>query len=453
MPELPEVETVKRYLEPRLNGLTLERIEVYRDANFIGGSDSFKVLEGHRINRLGRKGKFLLFFFDESHAIISHLRMEGKWFLKPKQAPREKHDIARFILNSEEDLIYNDTRKFGIMILADQATMIEEAPLSELGKEPWELSKEELLEGLSKRHGTIKEALLDQSLIAGLGNIYVDETLFASGISPRMEASKTDPNQAEEILIHSRAILEKAISLGGSTVHSYLFAPGARGKMQDALLIYGKEGEKCPKCGTPFRKIAIKGRGTTYCPICQSDKDRPLVYAVTGPIAAGKSTVADYLKEKGYEVLDADALVAGAYKDETITAKLEKELGTSDKKSLAKSASDPLIRKKLENILHPYVYERMLNRIHAKKGGKILLDIPLWKGSPLEEETDFLIFVGAKEEVRRERLIQRGKDPDLYLSINGKYPSNILAKKASLALDGSGSVQNLRKILADCPYL
>ncbi len=462
MPELPEVETIRRYLKGYAEGKTLLGLSVYRSKNFEGDIADYEVLKNQAIKEIARRGKFLIFRFNNGHDLISHLRMEGKWFVVPKDEPQGKHDIARFILDGDSDLVYNDTRKFGFLALRKDEGIYDVPPLSLLGKEPWDLSSKELLKGLkAKPKRQIKEALLDQTLICGLGNIYADETLFATHINPRKPSGELNLKNAEDVIRESKRILELAIDNGGSTVHTYAFARGKTGHMQTYLKAYGREGYPCPECGAPLRKIAIGGRGTTYCPFCQKDRDRPLVYAVSGPIASGKSTVSKYLKDKGYAVYSADEIVASLYENPANSESLEKILGKScfsggkvdKKKAAALIAEDPEKKKELEDYIHPLVYKTIIEKLAKEKAEKVLLDIPLFAHSPYEEMTDFLIVISAPEEIRAERIKERGRNPEDYLSMNKGYPLGYLKKKAALLLDGSGSIEDLQKQLEACPYL
>ncbi len=460
MPELPEVETIRRYIGPRIVGRTLLGIDIYRFKNFEGRPEDYGILAGAKIDGLYRRGKFLLFSFENGYVLLSHLRMEGKWFLVEKDYPREKHDIALFRLDGPENLLYKDVRKFGFLALRKKEDAAEVPPLSELGPEPWDADPRQFFEGLNAKKGPVKEAILDQSLLSGLGNIYADEVLFDCGINPRTRADSLTPEEAAAMISSSGRILRLGIENGGSTVHSYAFAQGKTGHMQELLRAYGREGKPCVKCGAPLRKIRIGGRGTTYCPFCQREKGKPLVYAVSGPIASGKSTVAKILEKKGYRVLSADQTVDELYKDPAFSAMLAAYLeediltgGLVDKaKVLAKMESEGF-RKKLEDKVHGAVFDRLASEIERQSGGRVLLEIPLFAHSPYEDLTDFPIYVEAPAELRRERLAARGVDPDRYLLLNKGFPGSYLKKKASLVLDGSGSPADLEKQIDACPYL
>ncbi len=462
MPELPEVETVRRYLEPRIKGQSVLALHIYRSKNFEGDVGKYQGLVGKKIEGLDRHGKFLVFLFEGENVLLSHLRMEGKWFLISKDEPVAKHDICRFVLSGNQDLVYNDTRKFGFLALRDKANYVNEAPISALGKEPWAMEGKELYALLQKKKTKpVKEAIMDQTLMAGLGNIYADEVLFASLVNPRTPSVEITEEQAEKIVLESRRILDLAIEYGGSTVHSYAFAQGEKGHMQTFLQVYGKEGGYCKRCGAPLRKITVGGRGTTYCPFCQKEPNRPLVYAVTGPIASGKSSVVQILIDKGYSAFSADQTVGKLYEGPAVASSLSKALGQNvadkngqvDRKVLLSLMKDGVTKAKVEEVVHPLVYERFLSFLKSKRDGRVIIEIPLFAHSPYEDETDFLIYIGADEKTRERRLLDRNVDPKAYLELAKGYPAAYLRKKASLVLDGSKGLSELEKQIAECPYL
>jgi formamidopyrimidine-DNA glycosylase len=462
MPELPEVETIRAILEPIVKEKTIKAIRVFRDKSVLTGAKPFvKSLVGETFLSVSRMGKFLIFHLTHDKVVVSHLRMEGKYFEGVTGEPVDKHDILIYDFADGSDLRFNDVRKFGIIILTDEAHYKKEPPLSELGKEPWDLTKEELYEGLKKKRSEpIKEALLDQTLIAGLGNIYDDEVLFATEINPKANASSITLEQSERILKESRRILKEAIHNGGSTIRSYHPKEGVSGDMQNHLLAYGQGGKPCSRCGFPLRKIAIGGRGTVYCPHCQRIEGEPLIVGVTGPIASGKSTVTDYLVKKGYEKIDADAIVGELYGSDVLNEKLVAAFGSEaismskpNRAFLAKAAIDPSKKKLLEAIVHPEVYAEIEKRLLATKKSKVVLDIPLLIGGPLEEKCDLIIAVFADPKTQEKRLSERGKDPKEALLINKGWPRGAARKKAGLALDGNGSVDELTKQLDKASYL
>ena len=270
MPELPEVETVKNGLKTKVLNKKITNCQIlYKGIIAYPDKNAFiKEITNQTINDITRRGKFLVFHLD-SYYLISHLRMEGKYFIKDKEETISKHDHVIFTLNDAEELRYNDTRKFGKMHLVKKDEL-NNSPLSKLGLEPWDelLTKDYLKEKLNKKKH-IKTLLLDQSIIVGIGNIYANEILFLSRINPETYGSNLTNKNLQDIIDNTKKVLEKAIESGGTTIHSYTSVDGITGRFQQELLVHGKKASLCPNCKTEIRKIVINGRGTYYCPKCQ----------------------------------------------------------------------------------------------------------------------------------------------------------------------------------------
>lgn len=458
MPELPEVTTVINTLKPLIIGKTIQKIEVYRPKNILSDLKEFEtVLLKKTIVDIKRKGKFLFFYFSEDYTMIAHLRMEGKYFFHKKQEERNKHDILSFLFSDGTELVYNDVRKFGIVYLTKNEKVQEAPVLKNLGPEPWEITFEEFYEKLKKSHAPLKEALLDQSIMSGLGNIYADETLFASRLHPLYQAKEVTKEEANIILKEARRILEEAIREGGSTIRSYHPSEGVDGRMQSRLEVYGHAHEPCPRCAFPLRKISVGGRGTTYCPRCQTLPTEPLTIAITGPIASGKSAVARFLKNKGYRLIDADQIVKELYQDETIIELLknwdsslikDEKIDRDYLRNLVLNDQEKL--KELNALIHPLVYQRMLD---DRKASPLpcVFDIPVFFYSPLEEVSDLIIYVDAPEEIRKKRLLARHKSQDIEL--NKPLTKGFLKRKGALIIDGSQSLESLEERLNELTFL
>ncbi|MBT2656907.1 DNA-formamidopyrimidine glycosylase [Bacillus sp. ISL-18] len=273
MPELPEVETVRKTLKHLVLDKEIANITVFWPKiikNPVEVEQFIDALKGETIVDVGRRGKFLIIYTDH-FALVSHLRMEGKYGLYPKEEELDKHTHVIFHFTDDTELRYRDVRKFGTMHLYKKGEEFIQPPLLELGPEPFseEFTKEYLAEKLKKTNRRIKTALLDQKLFVGLGNIYVDEALFRSGIHPERIASTL--NEEEISVLHDEivATLSEAVKKGGSTIRSYVNSQGQIGMFQQDLYAYGRKGEACKKCGTPLEKITVGGRGTHYCPNCQ----------------------------------------------------------------------------------------------------------------------------------------------------------------------------------------
>lgn len=270
MPELPEVETVKNGLLKKVKNKKITNSNIlYEGIIAYPTKEKFiREIKDQTINDIKRKGKFLIFELDD-YFLISHLRMEGKYFIKDPKEIINKHDHVIFTLDDNEELRYNDTRKFGKMYLVKK-NELDKTPLQKLGLEPWDenLNIKYLKEKLNKNIA-IKTLLLDQTIITGIGNIYADEILFLSKINPQTKGKELTDNNLENIINNTKIILEKAISLGGTTIHTYKAVDGITGRFQQELLVHGKKDELCPNCQNKIIKIVVNTRGTYYCPNCQ----------------------------------------------------------------------------------------------------------------------------------------------------------------------------------------
>jgi len=273
MPELPEVETVRRTLEQLVIGKRISSVSVFWPKmvkNPVDTAQFTDALKGQIFLEIGRRGKFLI-FYTEDFALISHLRMEGKYSVTDSADPVDKHTHAIFKFEDGTELRYRDVRKFGTLHLFLKGTEFEQPPLFGLGPEPFseEFTAAHLAERLGRTNRKVKSALLDQKILVGLGNIYVDEALFRSGIHPERLANSL--NEKEIAILYSEivATLGEAVEKGGSTIRSYVNSQGQIGMFQLDLLVYGRKDEECKKCGGPLSKGVVGGRGTHYCPNCQ----------------------------------------------------------------------------------------------------------------------------------------------------------------------------------------
>lgn len=272
MPELPEVETVRRGLEVRLVGKVIEGVKIYHNNIIVGISveDFSSSIVNQRINRMARYGKWLIFVLDDYY-LLSHLRMEGKYFFRSSLEELNKHEHVVFSLDDGTELRYMDVRKFGKMWLIKKEDIRSTGPLIEMGLEPWDsnLCLNYLKDKFKSKRLPIKTVLLDQSIIVGIGNIYANEILYLSGINPLKKASLVSDKEIDDIIKYTKEVLEKAIEAGGTTFRSYSSVDGVHGLFQRELYVHSKEGEKCSKCNSLIEKIKVGGRGTYYCPNCQ----------------------------------------------------------------------------------------------------------------------------------------------------------------------------------------
>jgi formamidopyrimidine-DNA glycosylase len=272
LPELPEVETVRRTLKALVLHKKIEKVSVSWPKMVKLELEQFiDALKGQSILDVGRRGKFLI-LYTEDFALVSHLRMEGKYGLFSQEDEIDKHTHVMFHFTDGTELRYKDVRKFGTMHLFRKGEEFEFPPLNQLGPEPLsaDFTAGLLAAKLAKTSRNIKAALLDQTTLVGLGNIYVDEALFRAGIHPERAANTLTSDEIS--ILHREVIgtLGEAVDKGGSTIRSYVNTQGQIGMFQLELLVYGRKGEECKKCGTPLIKKVVAGRGTHYCPSCQT---------------------------------------------------------------------------------------------------------------------------------------------------------------------------------------
>ncbi len=292
MPELPEVETVCRGLSAALAGRVLVNVEQRRaDLRFAFPERFAERLKGRRIERIGRRAKYILVFLDNDDVLLVHLGMSGRFTILERantapgrfyhrhdNQPGEPHVHVIFACDNATRVLYSDPRRFGFMMLEPAATLDDSRFLKSLGPEPLGpgFSQSYLSRALAGRKTTLKAALLDQRLIAGIGNIYACEALHRARLSPRrLAASAGSPRRATkragDLVEAVTTVLEEAIEAGGSTLRDFAHADGALGYFQHRFAVYDREGEPCPRrdCGGQIRRIVQAGRSTFFCPRCQ----------------------------------------------------------------------------------------------------------------------------------------------------------------------------------------
>ena len=296
MPELPEVETVKRGLEPILLGQVIIAVELRRtNLRFPFPERFVEKLTGAKVLSLARRAKYILIDLDNNHTLISHLGMTGRFtalkpegggtnlgefYFEPAANPNADgpHDHVVFTLGNGIRMIYSDPRRFGMMDLWHTHELINHRLLRGIGVEPLgnELNAEYLTEKFRNKKAPLKAALLDQRIIAGLGNIYVCEALHRARLSPKRKAgtlvkAKSHDKRLDDLLRHIKDILNEAIFAGGSTLQNFVGADGEKGAYQQRFSAYDREGEKCSNegCDGYIKRITQAGRSTFYCPTCQ----------------------------------------------------------------------------------------------------------------------------------------------------------------------------------------
>jgi formamidopyrimidine-DNA glycosylase len=267
VPELPEVETIRTQLEPRLVGRKLDLVSIL-DERLTRPLDPREVageLEGARVEAVERRGKYLVLRLDNGSALLVHLRMTGSFGFEATT-----HERAVLELGDGERLVYRDVRRFGTWLVLD-AIELEPYLARKNGPEPLEpkFTSAWLAAQLSRRRAALKAVLLDQRVVAGLGNIYADEALWRARLSPLRPASSLEPEDVPRLRRAIRLSLRTGIERQGASLRDYAKPDGEYGAMQEEFKVYGREGEPCPRCGTLIAKARVGGRGTWYCPHCQ----------------------------------------------------------------------------------------------------------------------------------------------------------------------------------------
>jgi formamidopyrimidine-DNA glycosylase len=273
VPELPEVETVRRRLAPLLEGRSFERVEI-TDARLTRPLDPFEVareLEGEQVALVDRRGKYLIVRFESGRALLVHLRMTGS--LRHGAAgslPDDPHQRAVVTLDDGSDVAYRDVRRFGTWLLLEPSE-VDMYVDARVGAEPLAdaYKAKHLAEELAGRRAPVKAAILDQRTVAGVGNIYADEALWRARIHPLTPAAELGGDEVKALHRSIRAALQAGIRRQGSTLRDYRLPNGEAGGAQHEFKVYGRGGEPCERCGTPIEKIRVAGRGTWYCPSCQ----------------------------------------------------------------------------------------------------------------------------------------------------------------------------------------
>ena len=290
MPELPEVETVRLGLLPVLEGHVLTDVETRRgDLRIPFPRDFVARTKGRKVKKLRRRAKYLLADLDSGETLVIHLGMSGRisvyaqgkqrrigsyvYDKAPEGAGNGKHDHVVFETDSPARIIFNDHRRFGLMALVDTAHLEDDKMFKNIGVEPLsaKFNAAALAKLLDGKKTPIKSALLDQRLVAGLGNIYVCEALFRSNISPKRLAGAVEPDRLPALVAAIKKVLQDAIAAGGSTLRDHAQATGDPGNFQHHFLVYGREGKPCKgKCPGTVKRIVQAGRSTFYCPKCQT---------------------------------------------------------------------------------------------------------------------------------------------------------------------------------------
>lgn len=273
MPEMPEVETIRRTLTDKIEGRKITRVEIKlsRLIKWPTAPEFQAVLTDRTVEKLGRRGKYLLFYLDNNFVLVVHLRMTGRLYYATPGTEYDKFTHIIFLLDNGDTLLYADTRTLGTLYLMPQDELWRIAGLASMGPEP--LSEEFTLEYfagmLAKRQAKIKPVLLNQKLIGGLGNIYVDEALAIAGIDPERIANSINETEAKYLYQAINQVIADGIAHGGTTFRDYRDGAGQSGSHQYHLNVYGRANQPCHRCGAIIARKEVGGRGTHYCPNCQ----------------------------------------------------------------------------------------------------------------------------------------------------------------------------------------
>lgn len=273
MPELPEVQVVADALSGALTGKVLE------NARFIGkmrlpfdAAAITRALGGGTITGVRRRAKYLIIDFDRPHVLLAHLGMTGRFSVVPSAAPAHRHERAVLRLRGGDELRYADARRFGFVKLAERGGADGCPPeLAALGPEPLErgFNARSMELAARGRKCQVKVFIMDQAVVVGVGNIYASEALFAAGVDPRRPAGSLGSDEWKRVVAEIKAVLRRAVRKGGSTIRNYRGVDGSEGSFQRALLVYGKRGEACPRCGAALESLRLGGRSSFFCPDCQ----------------------------------------------------------------------------------------------------------------------------------------------------------------------------------------
>jgi formamidopyrimidine-DNA glycosylase len=272
MPELPEIEVLRRSLEPLLPGDVIERVSVSNAAlREPVKTRELARLAGTRIEGLRRRSKYLLVDVSGGSTVAIHLGMSGRLTLVPAAAPPEPHEHVSFHLRSGRRLRLRDPRRFGLVLRLGTAELATDRHFSGLGVEPLEadFSGAALRLTAAGRRGPVKSFLMDARVVVGIGNIYASETLFIARVHPLRSVGRIAPGTWQRLADSAVAVLQRAIAEGGTTLNDFADGEGRSGYFQVSLAAYGRDGQPCPRCATPIRRLVLSGRSTFYCPSCQ----------------------------------------------------------------------------------------------------------------------------------------------------------------------------------------
>ncbi len=279
MPELPEVENIVCELRKGIIGKQIEDVQVYLKKMVRPGPRQFsRIIKGARIKEVERLGKYIILILGRNRSsepayVVIHLKMTGQLLYRPKSQDKPDYVHVKISFKGKGELLYRDIRQFGFLHGMEQPEYDQWKREQNLGPDPYELKPQGFVERLRGKRGRVKPLLLNQRFIRGLGNIYVDESLFAAGIHPLTPAVDISEEQCLKLHREMIKILTMAIQYKGSTISNYQAPDGQKGKFQDMHRVYRRQGESCNECGNIIQRIVVAGRGTHFCPVCQKNDE------------------------------------------------------------------------------------------------------------------------------------------------------------------------------------
>lgn len=452
MPELPEVETVVRTLEKQIKDEEIIDIQILYEP-IVTNAKSFKEKMLHQHFRAFlRRGKYLIFKMDDIY-FVSHLRMEGKYYIQNIDEPVSKHMHVIFTLSNGKQLRYNDTRKFGRMEIMPLDTDLDH--FHDLGLEPFDerLTTDYLKDILKKSNHPIKQDLLDQHIIAGIGNIYADEICYYARLHPSTLSKYLNDKNISDIIEGTRIILSKAIKAGGTTIRSYTSSLGVTGRFQLECKVHQREGLNCYNCNEKIKKIKVATRGTYYCPNCQ--KEKKILIGICGSIASGKSEVSKMIQDR-YPVFNCDIEAKKCYNKDhilynEIIALLGEDILTDGKADYHKISNkifnnDQLLQQ-LEAIIHPYILQKILqldNKIN-------FVECSILFEKQWQKYFDETIYITCDSDIAIKRCItyRHMTKEDVLARISKQYDAAKAKQYATYVVENNGSISQLKNNIED----
>lgn len=445
MPELPEVETIKRILTPQLVGQEFSLPIIYLTKAIKSPIDEYiSHIQNQKVTSLERKGKTLLIHLTNGYYILFHLRMEGKLYVVSKENYEKKH-LTLFLpfSCSTKGLAFYDTRKFGISLCAKDD---DKTPLLKIGPDPFEIDNASVFyQKYHQSNRMIKELLLDQSILSGIGNIYANEILYKSRISPFKKGYDLSMDECQTILCHSKEILSLAIQSNGSTIRTYHASQDVSGAFQSHLKVYAKKGTPCEICSHKIEKAFVDHRGTEYCPHCQKTG---INIAITGKIASGKSLATSYFKDCGFLTFSADSYVHQLYDNRSFIRVLKKEFPFIFTPELNKDEitkrlqNDKGFKRKYLGLIYKKVREEINRIIINNDNTNKAFEIPVLFDAHMDDM--FQIIIGVETTKQKEHLLERGDDPKKAL-FNKMNSYDTHKDKITYILHTDGTKEELKK--------